>query len=255
MDLCKATALLIANGRLDTDRSIGEFTCVTSRGRSVVDYLLLSLCDFECVSHFSICDVDEHSEHSALYFCLKLMNKDVTYNHRKNASTPTKKLVLSCNNQELFRSTLVNQFGKYNNLITRLDSDNISVNEVVEFFSKYLFDGAFCLFGKTINCDSDNQPKITNMSNPWFDNTCKTAKQNFNRAKHAHSRCRSNEHRVNLTRCRTSLNKAKRRAQAVSLRKLFKYTEKLITVKLKIFRRKIQIFFIFLLKTYIVGTR
>ena len=53
------------------------------------------------------------------------------------------------------------------------------------------------------------------MSNPWFDNTCKTAKQNFNRAKHAYSRCRSNENRVNLTRCRTSLNKAKRRAQAV----------------------------------------
>ena len=30
---------------------------------------------------------------------------------------------------------------------------------------------------------------------------------------------------------------------------LFKYTEKLITEKLKIFRQKIQIFFIFLLKT------
>ena len=143
------------------------------------------------------------------------MNNDVIYNHRKNASTPTKKLVWSCNNQELFRGKLVNQFGKYNDLITRLDSDNISVNEVVENFSKYLFDDAFCHFGKTINCESDNQPKITNMSNPWFDNTCKTAKQNFNQAKHAYSRCRSNENRVNLTRCRTSLNKAKRRAQAV----------------------------------------
>ena len=31
---------------------------------------------------------------------------------------------------------------------------------------------------------------------------------------------------------------------------LFKYTEKLITEKLKIFRQKIQIFFMFLLKTY-----
>ena len=36
---------------------------------------------------------------------------------------------------------------------------------------------------------------------------------------------------------------------------LFKYTEKLITEKLKIFRQKIQIFFIFLLKTNIVGTQ
>ena len=143
------------------------------------------------------------------------MNNDVTCNHRKNASTPTKKLVWSCNNQELLRSTLVNHFCKYNDLITRLCSDNISVYEVVENCSKYLFDDAFCHFGKTIIFDSDNLPKIPNMSNPWFDCTCKTAKQNFNRAKYAYSRCRSNETRVNLTRCRTSLNKGKRRTQAV----------------------------------------
>ena len=47
-----------------------------------------------------------------------------------------------------------------------------------------------------------------------FDNTCKTAKQNFNRAKHSYARCRSDQNKLNLTRCRTSLNKAKRRAQA-----------------------------------------
>ena len=65
LDLCKPTDLLIANGRLGNDKDIGEFTCVTSRGRSVVDYLLLSLQNFDCVSHFSICDIDEHSDHSA----------------------------------------------------------------------------------------------------------------------------------------------------------------------------------------------
>ena len=43
LDLCKSTDLLIANGRLGDDKDIGEFTYVTSRGRSVVDYLLLSL--------------------------------------------------------------------------------------------------------------------------------------------------------------------------------------------------------------------
>lgn len=42
LDLCKATNLLIANGRLGDDKDIGEFTCVTNRGRCTVDYLLLS---------------------------------------------------------------------------------------------------------------------------------------------------------------------------------------------------------------------
>ena len=68
LDLCKSTNLLIANGRLGDDKNIVEFTCVTSRRRSVVDYILLSLYDFYCVSHFSIGDIDEHSDHSGLLF-------------------------------------------------------------------------------------------------------------------------------------------------------------------------------------------
>ena len=38
-------------------------------------------------------------------------------------------------------------------------------------------------------------------------------------------------------------------SSGISKTYLFKYTEKLITEKLKIFKQKIQIFFIFLLKT------
>ena len=60
LDLCKSTGLIIANGRLGADKYIGDFTCITPRGQSVVDYILLAFSDFGCVSHFSICDADEH---------------------------------------------------------------------------------------------------------------------------------------------------------------------------------------------------
>ena len=50
--------------------------------------------------------------------------------------------------------------------------------------------------------------------NSWFDNTCKTEKQNFNLAKHEYSRCRSDSYRANVTKYRPKLNKAKRRAKA-----------------------------------------
>ena len=96
LDLCKSTDLLIANGRLGDDKDIGEFICVTSCGRSAVDYLLLSLYDFDCVSHLSICDTDEHSDHSALYFCLKLTENDIAHNRINNAfNSNSKSLLLS----------------------------------------------------------------------------------------------------------------------------------------------------------------
>ena len=47
LDLCKSSGPLIGNGRLCADKDIGEFTCITPRGRSVVDYLLLSFSDFK----------------------------------------------------------------------------------------------------------------------------------------------------------------------------------------------------------------
>ena len=40
-------------------------------------------------------------------------------------------------------------------------------------------------------------------------------KQNFNRAKHAYGHCQSEDNRKNLTRCRSTLNKAKRQAKAI----------------------------------------
>ena len=148
-------------------------------------------------------------------FCWKLTENDIAHNRINNASTSEKKLIWTCTNQEQFKRTLLNQYGKYDDMISKLESDTSSINEVVQNLSKLIFDDSFQYFGQTFVFDSEHQSKSSNMSNPWFDNTCKTAKQNFNRAKHAYARCRSDENRINLTRGRTSLNKAKRRAQAI----------------------------------------
>ena len=59
LDLCKSTGLLIGNCRLCADKDIGEFICITPRGRSVVDYFLLSFSDFDYISEFIVCDPDE----------------------------------------------------------------------------------------------------------------------------------------------------------------------------------------------------
>ena len=41
-DLCKATGLLIANGRIGQDKDKGDFTFCSKRGQSVIYYLLIS---------------------------------------------------------------------------------------------------------------------------------------------------------------------------------------------------------------------
>ena len=74
LDLCKSTDLVIANGRLSEDNQFGEYTCINPRGRSVVDNLMLEYS--ETISHFSVCEIDEHSDHCALFFRLKLSHSN-----------------------------------------------------------------------------------------------------------------------------------------------------------------------------------
>ena len=98
-----------------------------------------------------------------------------------------------------------------------LESDSSSINDVMNNLSSLLFDDAYQYFGKTFKTGNwtQSQLKFKTQSSPWFDDTCREAKQNFNRAKHNYSRCRSDINRINLTHCRSKLNKAKRQAKAI----------------------------------------
>ena len=217
LDMCKSTGLLIGNGRLCADQDIGEFTCITPRGRSVVDYFLLSYSDFDCISEFCVCDPDEYSDHCALYICLNLKSIETISSTEETCFV--RKLLWSCKNEELFKNSLLQQLNQYEDLIFSAENDNSLISEAVENFSKLLFDNAFQFFGKSSKSESKG-PYLNLKQNPWFDNCCKTAKQNFNRAKHEYSRNRTDANRVNLTRCRSKLNKTKRRAKAI-----FKFEE------------------------------
>ena len=107
---------------------------------------------------------------------LKLTENNIAHNRINNASTSEKKLIWTCTNQEQFKRTLLNQYGKYDDLISKLESDTSSINELVQNLSKLIFDDSFQYFGKTFVFDSEHQSKSSNTSNSKFDNTCKTMK-------------------------------------------------------------------------------
>ena len=71
LSLCKAANLIICNGRLGLDKGVGKFTCFTSRGRGVVDYLVASHSSIEYISNFDIDPLRVESDHCPVVFTFK----------------------------------------------------------------------------------------------------------------------------------------------------------------------------------------
>ena len=56
LDICKSTDLRIANGRIGDDANVGDYTFLSSKGSSLIDYVLMSESLFPYVSSFIIHD-------------------------------------------------------------------------------------------------------------------------------------------------------------------------------------------------------
>ena len=56
LELFKQTSLRIANGRYGSDKVVGNFTCTTSRGQSLVDYVLPSKHILNKIDSFDVCE-------------------------------------------------------------------------------------------------------------------------------------------------------------------------------------------------------
>ena len=128
------------------------------------------------------CDPDEYSDHCALLIHLNSLNIDNYFCSSTDTNEPAKsihRLVWSCEKEEAFRNTLLQQSDKYNDLINSLESDSSSVNDVMNNFSSLLFDDAYQYFGKYFKTGNSTQSqlKFKTQSNPWFYDTCREAKQ------------------------------------------------------------------------------
>ena len=72
LDFCKATGFKILNGRIGDDGKIGNFTCHTAAGSSIVDYCLTREHNFELVDNFHIGEINTISDHAYLELHLKI---------------------------------------------------------------------------------------------------------------------------------------------------------------------------------------
>ena len=143
LDLCKATNMRIVNCRLLKDHSIGDVTCYTHNGESVVDYVVTSLRNFQSISDFQIYNFSEYSDHAPLYLALKTYTKleSQTKNERifHKWDTGLKDAFLNDKSQDMHLS---------NRSIAGGISRNCEPGDIISLFPQFITDRANSYFEK-----------------------------------------------------------------------------------------------------------
>ena len=174
LDLCKATSLRIANGRLGDDYGIGSFTYVNRNACSVIDYLLLKESDFKLVNNFKIRDFTEFSDHAPISFDI-VGKKYSSINNCFNIES----VHWDNEKKNAFRRIIIGQLPAFNSLIENVDSsDHTSVDNLISQFSSIIRNAGDPLFLKNCTINRGFNCKNSNTSK-WFDEDCKNAKHSY----------------------------------------------------------------------------
>ena len=106
LDLCKATNMHIANGRLYHDFVVGGYTYYCRNLSSTIDYLILKESDFSCIRNFRICNFNNCSDHASLCFELNANQSYVTIDEHNSEHVGTR---YKWNNEkrDTFRSGII----------------------------------------------------------------------------------------------------------------------------------------------------
>ena len=74
LEFCKQAGFVILNGRVGGDAGVGQYTCITADGSSVVDYVLCREEDFNLLHSFCVTPATVYSDHCLVAFVIKIPN-------------------------------------------------------------------------------------------------------------------------------------------------------------------------------------
>ena len=204
--LCKSHSIYIVNGRLGNDYLIGKCTC---KGVSVVDYLLANAELFTLIKNFNVGDLNNiiSDVHCTLEFsvlckkhahdnsnrtepsCKPDLNETIHVKQWNETTDKKYQLYLSDNHNTI---SLINS--DLEKLLNSAQISAISVKESVNKVKSFLIaeNSNVPLFKKITKT---HQAKANTTSNkntkPWYNNTCRTAKRNYNTAKRQYKTLKS----------------------------------------------------------------
>ena len=196
IDLCKATGLRIANGRLYQDNNIGDFTYTNYAGSSVIDYLLLKQQHFSLLSDFMVHKFYEWSDHAPLSFNI---NCCVIENVLQR-STHFRYIKWRGTERESFRQSIIGNLPKFNDISNSLNDLSISnINNCVSDFTYLISCAAKPLFErKCVLKDVKQSEETRSKKAEWFDMECVHAKQEYLKALKLFNSQKSEEDRLSL---------------------------------------------------------
>ena len=194
------------------ERNLGQYTFVSHNGLSVVDYLLCNFADSQCIKNFCILNCNEFSDHSPVFFSLA---KEPASRDTLHSPFCQQKLLYDEERVSIFR----NQLLTYGCVLDQL-TENVNIGQIdtiVQSFTNYLYDSAFSAFGKTWTSKSSG-PKSARAraKNPWFDEKCRNARNDFKRARNLFLKCKNDVNRQSFVSMRSKYNKIKRVAKKKS---------------------------------------
>ena len=188
LDLCKHCNIFILNGRAGTDKEIGKLTC---KNTSIVDYCIGNLEFLKLVSEFLILDYSTilSDVHNPLAVCLctnslKEANSEQGVNDIELVREIPGRWDDSC--KDLFINNILNQEREIENIIDRLKHDSRDdmsfVNEIIMELCDIFTESAKMSFGVKKENNEFNLKK-NSFKKPWFTKDCKSARQNYRKAK------------------------------------------------------------------------
>ena len=209
LEFCKISDLKILNGRVGSDANVGNYTCHTGMGSSLIDYGLASASIFPYIQDFTIeqfdrCTSDAHSAISVKIAIDCDTNEPVLIDEtNSNISQAQEIIQFDLQWDDERKADFIQNFSETNiqefeNILNSVEINSVSsatIDSITESFKALFIESskATGLYKKksyrTSNFSKAN--KIID-SKPWFDDACKAARSEYLKLKNKMHRSLSN---------------------------------------------------------------
>ena len=178
LNLCKSSNIRIMNG-LFSENETNTFTCYSSMGQSVVDYLLCSETVFKWLKEFTVAVKLAESDHTPLQFTFDIPQLPIIglESHDASAKNKTFKYIFDKNKIDEYLSNFDTDNAQkmlsklHNNIKDDLDTDTV-IDTVYQYVTGTI--------QPTFVLRKSKSSKNTFPTNVWFDSECKAQRNLVN---------------------------------------------------------------------------
>ena len=166
-DFCKATEILIVNGRVGENS--GSYTCVTHNGRSTIDYFLAECSVFDSVVSFSVEDFEPCLSDVHCLVQVELSNGENVSNATHVVKNLHVKRIWNENKRILFHDELCKRSFSEIRSVIEIEANALpAVNECNAMLGELLRDTA-----KSVGALQVVNKQTIRSRNRWFDSECR----------------------------------------------------------------------------------